>query len=208
MMAAEVRIRVREANPAMPTQKTTQVTQIVNKITAGDKLAAEQLFPLLYDEFRKLARRYLKNEAFGHTLEPTALVHEAYLKMVDQTRVEWHGKTHFFAVGAQAMRRILVDHARRRHRVKRGGGRLRITLDESLAISTEKSEDLLALDEALSKLAEVDPRQATIVELRFFGGLSVAEVAEVLGVSKRTVEGEWTMVRAWLRRELLSEKSS
>lgn len=192
----------------MSDARTTQVTEIVNRITAGDKLAAEQLFPLLYDEFRKLARRFLKKEAFGHTLEPTALVHEVYLKLVDQTRVQWHGKTHFFAVGAQAMRRILVDHARRRQRVKRGGGRIRITLDEGLAISPERSEDLLALDEALGRLAEVDPRQATIVELRFFAGLSVAEVAEVLGVSKRTVESEWTMVRAWLRRELLSDKTS
>jgi RNA polymerase sigma-70 factor, ECF subfamily len=189
----------------MTEEKTTQVTEIVNKITAGDRLAAEQLFPLLYDEFRKLARRFLRKEAFGHTLEPTALVHEAYLKLVDQTRVQWHGKTHFFAVGAQVMRRLLIDHARRRQRAKRGGGRLRISLDESLAISPERSEDLLALDEALSRLAEIDPRQATIVELRFFAGLSVAEVAEVLGVSKRTVESEWTMVRAWLRRELASD---
>jgi RNA polymerase sigma-70 factor, ECF subfamily len=186
----------------MEMTKVALATEIVNKMAGGNREACRDLFALLYDDFRRLAAMYLKRENPGHTLQPTALVHEAFLRLVDQTRVDWHGKTHFFAVGAQAMRRILVDHARRRSRLKHGGGRYRITLQEGLAISPQRDEDLLAVDEALMKLTAVDPRQATIVELRFFGGLSVEEVAEVLNVSKRTVEKEWTMVRAWLRREL------
>ncbi len=180
----------------------SDATQVLAELAAGDQAAAQRLLPMIYDEFRALAARYLGRERAGHTLEPTALVHEAYMRLVDQSRVNWQGRTHFFAVGAQLMRRILVDHARHKHRVKRGGGRQRITLDEHVAISPQRDEDLLALDEALQKLAELDPRQAQVVELRFFGGLSVEEVATVLGVSKRTVEADWTMVRAWLRREL------
>ena len=186
----------------MGTADPSQITKMVNDLAGGNRPAAEQLFGLLYDAFRGLAARYLKAERVGHTLSPTALVHEAYLKLVDQSRVNWQGRTHFFAVGAQVMRRILVDHARGKGRVKRGGGRIRIQLDEGLALSPQRDEDILAVDEALAKLAKVDPRQAAIVELRFFGGLSVAEVAEVLGLSKRTIEGEWTVARAWLRREL------
>jgi RNA polymerase sigma-70 factor, ECF subfamily len=185
----------------MASDDTSNITQVVNE-TVMDPAAVERLFPLVYDAFRKLAARYLASERVGHTFSPTALVHEAFLKLVDQDQVDWRGRTHFFAVGAQAMRRILVDHARNKHRIKRGGGRARIQLEDSIALSPERDEDLLAVDEALAKLARVDPRQAAIVELRFFGGLSVAEVAEALHVSKRTVEGEWTMVRAWLRREL------
>ncbi len=191
----------------MPETDPAEVTRIINQLAAGDRIPAEQLFCVLYDAFHKLANRYLRSERQGHTLSPTALVHEAYMKLVDQSRVEWQGKTHFFAVGAQVMRRILVDHARHRQRVKRGGGRARIQLSEDVALSPQRDEDVLAIDEALSKLAKVDPRQATIVEMRFFGGLSVAEVAEFLGVSKRTVEGEWTVARAWLRRELADESS-
>jgi RNA polymerase sigma-70 factor, ECF subfamily len=191
----------------MEATKVAQATQIVNRMVAGNRNASEDLFALLYNDFRRLAAMYLKRERPGHTFQPTALVHEAYLKLIDQTRVDWHGRTHFFAVGAQAMRRILVDHARRRNRLKHGGGRYRITLKEGLALSPQLDEDLLAVDEALEKLAAVDARQATIVELRFFGGLSVEEVAEVLGISKRTVEKEWTMVRAWLRRELGEDKT-
>jgi len=186
----------------MATADPSQITKMVNDLAGGNRPAAEQLFGLLYDAFRRLAARYLKAERAGHTLSPTALVHEVYLKLVDQSRVNWQGRTHFFAVGAQIMRRILVDHARGKGRVKRGGGRIRIQLDEGLALSPQRDEDILAVDEALAKLAKVDPRQAAIVELRFFGGLSVAEVAEVLGLSKRTIEGEWTVARAWLRREL------
>ncbi len=184
---------------------SSDATRIVNALAAGDHQAAEQLMPLVYDEFRRLADDYLRQETRAITLQPTALVHEAYLKLIDQTRVNWQGRTHFFAVGAQAMRRILVDHARARHRAKRGGGWQRVTLDEHLLLSPQRDADLLAVDEAIEKLAKLDPRQARIVELRFFGGLSVEEVAEVLGVSKRTVENEWKIIRAWLRRELSEE---
>jgi RNA polymerase sigma-70 factor, ECF subfamily len=178
------------------------VTQVLEQLRGGDRKAADKLLPMVYDEFRALARHYLAQERANHTLQPTALVHEAYMKLVDQTRVDWQGKSHFFAVAAQAMRRILVDHARSRHRDKRGGGRARVVLDEAVALSPQKDEDVIALDEALEKLAALDPRQAKVVELRFFGGMNVEEVAEALGVSKRTVEGDWTFARAWLSRAL------
>jgi RNA polymerase sigma-70 factor (ECF subfamily) len=181
------------------------VTQVLEQLRGGDKRAADKLLPLVYDEFRALARHYLAQERHNHTLQPTALVHEAYMKLVDQTRVDWQGKSHFFAVAAQAMRRILVDHARAHQRDKRGGGRARVVLDEAVALSPQKDEDVLALDEALERLGALDPRQAKVVELRFFGGLSVDEVAEALGVSKRTVEGDWTFARAWLSRELRND---
>ncbi|MEZ5988441.1 MAG: sigma-70 family RNA polymerase sigma factor [Planctomycetota bacterium] len=177
-------------------------TQVLQDVSAGRSPNAEELMPLLYDEFHALAERQLAKEPKGITLQPTALVHEVFLKLVDQDRVDWKGRTHFFAIGAKAMRRILVDHARRRKRLKRGGDRSRVELDEGVALSPERDEDLLALHEALEKLEGLDERQARIVELRFFGGLTVEEVAEVLGVSKRTVEADWTVVRAWLRREL------
>jgi len=169
---------------------------------------AERLMSIVYDDLRHLAGNYLRRETPGHTLQPTALVNEAFLKLVDQTRVNWQGKTHFFAVGAEIMRRILVDHARAKKRQKRGGDRQRIALHDDVKISTQGDEDVLAVDEAIVKLAKRDLRQAKIIELRFFGGLTVSEVAEVLGVSKRTVEAEWTMIRAWLRRELSNEDGS
>jgi RNA polymerase sigma factor (TIGR02999 family) len=178
------------------------VSQVLEDMKAGDHRAADKLLPLVYDEFRALARHYLAQERANHTLQPTALVHEAYMKLVDQTRVDWQGRSHFFAVAAQAMRRILVDHARSRQRDKRGGGRARVVLDEEVALSPQKDEDVLALDEALQRLAKLDPRQAKVVELRFFGGMNVEEVAQALGVSKRTVEGDWTFARAWLSKEL------
>lgn len=185
----------------MPDERTSQITEILN--SAGEKGSpVEQLLPIVYDDLHALAEKYLRAEPAGHTLQPTALVHEAYMKLVDQTRVDWQGRTHFFAVGAQAMRRILVDHARRRRAIKRGGDRQRITVDEQLLAAGRRDEDLLALDEALKKLADLDTQQAKMVELRFFGGLNVAETATALGISKRTAEREWTMVRSWLRREL------
>jgi RNA polymerase sigma-70 factor (ECF subfamily) len=168
----------------------------------------DELVPLVYDELRRIAAGYLRGESPGNTLQPTALVHEAFLKLADQHRVDWQGRTHVLAIGAKAMRRILVDHAKCKRRGKRGGGRKRIQLDETTALSVDRDEDLLAVDEALEKLAEIDQRQATIVELRFFGGMTVEEVAETLGLSKRTVESEWTLVRAWLRRELGKGESS
>jgi RNA polymerase sigma factor (TIGR02999 family) len=150
----------------------------------------------------------MEGERKAHTLQPTALVHEAFLKLIDQSQVDWRGRSHFFAVGAQAMRRILVSHAKSRGRIKRGGGRHQVPLDEALTVSLESDDDILALDAALEKLAAVDERQAKIVELRFFGGLSVEETAEALGLSKRTVEREWTSCRAWLRRELANQEAS
>ena len=149
-----------------------------------------------------MPREYLEPERKNHTLQPTALVHEAYFKLVDQTRVDWRGRTHFLAIAAQAMRRILVDHARRRGAAKRGGKWHRIALDDNRVIESNRDEDVLALEDALTKLKELDPRQAQMIELRFFGGLSIAEVAKVMEISKRSVEREWTMVRAWLRQEL------
>lgn len=186
----------------MVTREAEQITQLLGRMKAGDRSAAERLMPLVYTQFRALAAQYLRKERGNHTLQPTALVNEAYLRLLDQSRVQWQGRTHFFAVGAQAMRRILVDHARRRQRLKHGGQRARVTLDEGVALSPDRDQDVLALDEALVKLAELDERQAKVVELRFFAGLTVDEAAEVLDVSKRTVEGDWTMARAWLHREL------
>jgi RNA polymerase sigma-70 factor (ECF subfamily) len=185
----------------MPDNHTSQITEIL-AAAEGKSPPADELLPLVYDDLRALAEKYLRGEPSGHTLQPTALVHEAYMKLVDQTRVDWQGRTHFFAVGAQAMRRILVDHARRRRAVKRGGDRQRITVDEQLLAAGRRDEDLLELDEALERLAELDSQQAKMVEMRFFGGLDVAETATALGMSKRTAEREWTMVRSWLRREL------
>jgi RNA polymerase sigma factor (TIGR02999 family) len=150
----------------------------------------------------------LHRERKSHTLQPTALVHEAYLKLVGHTRVDWQGRAHFLAFAAQAMRQILVDHARRHRAEKRGGDRHRITLDDNLVVESSRNVDLLALEDALTKLTKLDPRQAQMIELRFFGGLSIAEVAKVMGISKRSVEREWTMVRAWLRRELSTSDMS
>jgi len=192
----------------MAARRTNDVTACLAALSQGDKSALDRLVPLVYDELRRQAAGFLRKESPGHSLQPTALVHEVFLKLADQTRVSWKGRSHFFAVGAQAMRRILVDHARKRKRVKRGGGRQRITLDEALVVSPRRDEDVLALEDALVQLAKLDSRQAQIVEMRFFGGLTVQEVAEVLGVSKRTVEAEWTMIRAWLRRELTEGESA
>jgi len=178
------------------------VTRVLESLNAGDRSAVERLIPLVYRELRSLAASFLRRERPDHSLQPTELVNEAYLRLVDQNRVNWQGKTHFFAVGAQAMRRVLVDHARSRRRRKRGGGVRPVEFSESLHISPEREGDVLALEEALQTLEKLDPDQARIVELRFYGGLSVTEVAEVMGLSKRSVEREWTMIRAWLRREL------
>jgi RNA polymerase sigma factor (TIGR02999 family) len=191
-------------------------TEIVSRLTQGTASpeSAEELLALAYDELHRLATAYMRRERNDHTLQPTALLHEAYVKLVDRKSVDWTGKQHFVAVAAQAMRRILIDHARGHGREKRGGQWARVTLggaDRARSGSPASPaspppelgpEELLSLDAALCRLAELDPRQGNIVELRFFGGLSVQEVAEVLGVSRRTVEGDWSHARAWLRREL------
>lgn len=182
-----------------------QITAVLTAISQGDRLATDRLFPLVYDELRGIAADYMRKQAPGHTLHSTALVNEAYIKLCGKEKPDWKSRTHFFAAGAQAMRRILVDHARGKNRDKRGGDWRRVEFDEQLLGQQQMQEDIVALDEALAKLAGVDQRQAKIVELRFFGGLTIPELAEALGVSKRTVELEWKMIRAWLRRELSGE---
>ena len=187
---------------------STEATEILIRLAEGARLAEgdrtdfQQLAQIVYEDLRRLARTYMAQEQTGHTLQPTALVHEVFLKLVDQTRVDWRGRSHFFSVGAQAMRRILVNHAKSKGRIKRGGGRRKISLEDAATFSVDRGEDVLVLDEALEKLESLDPGQAKMVELRFFGGLSVEETAEVMGHSKRNVEREWTACRAWLRREL------
>lgn len=182
------------------------ITEILQRVGRGNRSAVNELVPMLYDRLRALAAGHLEHESPGHTLQPTALVNEAYLKLVDQSRVQWQDRAHFLAVASHVMRRILVDHARGKKRVKRGGNRQRIELDEACGASFRQEIDLLEVDDALSQLAQRDARQAQIVELRLFGGLTMDEIAQVLGVSKRTVESEWTMIRAWLRRQLAEEE--
>ena len=179
------------------------ITQLLIDWGKGDQAALEKLMPLVYDELRRLASNYLRRERATHTLQPTALVNEAYLKLVDQRNAKWQNRAHFFGISAQLMRRILVDHARQHQAAKRGGSnqqRLSITSAEQVAKQPEI--DLLALNEALEELTQMDPQQAQIVELKFFGGLSIDETAEVLGISHATVERDWKMARAWLRRQL------
>lgn len=177
-------------------------TRILSEVEQGDGRAADELLPLVYDELKGLAERYLRRETPGHTLQPTALVHEAYLRLIDQNRVSWQGRTHFLAVGARMMHRLLIDHGRGRKRAKRGGGWLRVTLGPEVAPIFGEEADALAVHDAIESLEELDPRQAELVRLRFFSGLSMAEIAAALGVSKRTAEGDWTHARAWLARHL------
>ncbi|MAF66448.1 MAG: RNA polymerase subunit sigma-70 [Planctomycetes bacterium] len=186
----------------MGSEQDPLVSRLLGEVSKGDRVAGERLMPLVYAELREIAQRLFRRERADHTLEPTALVHEAWMKLVDQDRVDWQGRSHFFAVGAQAMRRILVDHARARGRDKRGGNRRAVAFPEGLEAAAQGAPDLLDLEGALARLEKLDPRQGRVVELRFFAGLSVREVAEVIGVSVRTVEAEWTAAKAWLRREL------
>lgn len=186
----------------MSNLSTKEVTGLLVAWNAGDDSALEKLIPLVYAELHKQAKRYLKGERQDHTLQTTALVNEAYLRLVDSSKVRWQNRAHFFAVAAQLMRRILVDFARSRNYQKRGGGIYRISLEHIEAISPEKSEDLVALDEALHSLAMIDERKSKVVELRFFGGLSVEETAEVLKVSPDTVMRDWRMAKVWLLKEM------
>ena len=178
------------------------ITQLLAQSRAGEAGALDQLLPLVYGELQRLARSYLRRERSDHTLQSTALVHEAYLRLVGQEGVEWRTRTHFFAVAANLMREILVDHARAHSTAKRGGGACKLTLDESLQLSAETDVDLVALDDALTGLASLDANQARLVELRFFGGLTLDQSAEVLGVSVATLKRQWVLARAWLYREL------
>jgi len=176
----------------------SNVTSLLVQLTDGDRDVLNELLPLVYDELRKLAAKYLRREREGHTLQPTALVHEAYLRLIDQTQVRWQNRAHFFGVAAQMMRRILVDHARTHNAEKRGGEFQLLSLDENIDVSATPAADLVALDDALNRLAAIDEQKSRIVELRFFGGLSVEETAEVLGVSAPTIKRQWRMAKAWL----------
>ena len=181
------------------------VTRLLNDWSDGDSTALDQLMPILYDELRSLAAHYLRCERADHTLQPTALVHEAYFRLVDQNDVQWQSRAHFFGVAAQMMRRVLIDHAKPHRRAKRGGGLLKVELDQAAGLSEEQAVEVLALDDALDALARIDPRKSKIVELRYFGGPSVEETAEVLGVSPNTVMRDWALAKAWLYNEIKGE---
>jgi len=185
-----------------PSSSTAKLTQLLMAWSEGDQSALETLTPLVHAELRRLAHHYMRGERPGHTLQTTALVNEAYLKLIDQKRVKFNNRTQFFALAATLMRHILVDHARSRQYLKRGGGVQRVSLDKALTVCTDRDEDLVALDEALVRLATVDMRKSKVVELRFFGGLSVEETAEALDVSAPTVMREWSMAKAWLYNSL------
>jgi RNA polymerase sigma factor (TIGR02999 family) len=179
-----------------------EVTRLLAVLSGGNRTVVDQLLPLVYDELRRIAGGHLRGERPGHTLQATALVHEAYMRLVDQRNVTWQSRAHFFGIAAQLMRRILIDYARSRQTGKRGGGALRAPLDEALVVAEDRASELLALDAALQALAQVDPQQAKVVELRFFGGLTVEESAEVIGISPATVKRDWSMAKAWLHREM------
>jgi RNA polymerase sigma factor (TIGR02999 family) len=191
----------------MPTISPQEVTQLLAAWGNGDQSALDKLFPLVHAELRRIARRQMSHERPGHTLQATALVNEAYLKLAGQEGFEWQNRAHFFAVSAQVMRHILIDHARAHARDKRGGGAVQVSLQEAVLVNGQPPEHFLALDEALQKLERVDPQKGKLVELRYFGGLSVEETAEVLNISPRTVRREWRRSKAWLYR-MITEGSA
>jgi RNA polymerase sigma factor (TIGR02999 family) len=182
----------------MPNASSEDVTRLLLQMAEGDTAAVNYLLPLVYNELRRLASSYLQRERAGHTLQATALVHEAWLRLVDQTRVEWQNRAHFFGVAAQMMRRILVDNARAHKASKRGGGAVIVSLDNDLEVSSERHAEIIAVDDALKALAAFDPLKSQIVEMRFFGGLNAEEIAAVLNLSAPTVNRHWRMARAWL----------
>jgi RNA polymerase sigma factor (TIGR02999 family) len=184
------------------------VTELLVAWGNGDETARDELMPLVYRELHRLAHQYMKRENPGHTLQTSALVNEAFVKLVDQRDVHWRNRAHFFGIAAQLMRRILVDHARSRQYLKRGGGAHHVSFEEAAIVSQERAADVVALDDALTTLAAVDTRKSQIVELRFFGGLSIEETAEVLAVSPGTVMRDWTLAKAWLRREMTTTKDN
>ncbi|MGH9754095.1 MAG: sigma-70 family RNA polymerase sigma factor [Blastocatellia bacterium] len=186
----------------MTTPTPHEITQLLVAWSDGDEQSLASLMPLVYEELRRLASRHLGRERAGHTLQTTALVHEAYLRLVDQKETRWRNRAHFFAIAAKMMRRILVDYARARGFAKRGGGAQQVSFDKAMDVSGERAAELIALDDALNALAQFNERESKIVELRFFGGLSIEETAEALGVSPGTVMREWTFAKAWLNREL------
>jgi RNA polymerase sigma-70 factor (ECF subfamily) len=187
---------------------TPGLTELLDDWRHGDLTAIEKLTPLIYDELRRIAHRYVQRERNGHTLETTALVNEAYLRLAGQKKIEWQNRSHFFAVTAQVMRHILIDHARRRRFLKHGGDAQQVSLGEAALMSEQRAAELVALDEALDELARIDQRKSQVVELRYFGGLSLEETAEVLGVSLMTVRRDWRAAKAWLFRRIKNECES
>ena len=188
------------SKPPLPNQH--EITELLEQWSGGNQTALDKLYPLVYEELRRLARSYMKREPKGHTLQTTALINEAYVRIVDQKSVHWQNRSHFFAISAQIMRRILVDHARRYLHAKRGGGARRVSLDDAMIVAAERSEEVLMLDEALSNLARMDPRRCQVVELRYFAGLNNQEIASVLHISENTVMRDWNLARAWLYQQL------
>ena len=188
-----------------PVHADRDITQLLRDWGRGEASAMDRLMPVVYNELRRIARNFMRRQNPGHTLQTTALVNEAYLNLVGSSRVNWQSRTHFFAIAAQLMRRVMVDSARRKKSRKRGGEFLRVTLDDGAEIPAENNTDLVALDEALTRLAALDPRHARIVELRYFGGLTEEQIAAALGVSERTVRRDWVLARSWLFRELTQE---
>lgn len=187
----------------MPTSDSPEeMTQLLVDWSEGDQAARDQLIPLVAQELHRIAHHHMNREGPGHTLQTTALVNEAYLRLIDQKHVRWQNRAHFFAIAAQTMRRILIDHARKHARAKRGGGLHKVSLDEVAVLSQERASEVVALDEALERLALIDPRRAQVVELRFYGGLDTNEIAEALRISPNTVTRDWNLARAWLSREL------
>lgn len=188
------------ANVRTPGQH--EITELLEQWSDGNQTALDKLYPLVYEELRRLARSYMRRERKGHTLQTTALINEAYVRMVGQKNVRWRNRTHFFAISAQIMRRILVDHARRYLYNKRGGGARQVSLDETMIVAADRSEEVIMLDEALSNLARMDPRRSRVVELRYFAGLNNEEIASVLNISENTVMRDWNLARAWLYQQL------
>ncbi|HEY8458767.1 MAG TPA: sigma-70 family RNA polymerase sigma factor [Blastocatellia bacterium] len=189
----------------MGTPSPNEITERLIAWGAGDRAAFDQLLPIVYQELRRMAGNYLRLEYPGHTLQPTALVHEAWLRLIDQTRVNWRNRAQFFAVAAQMMRRVLVDQARMKRREKRGAGAVKLPLDDAVNLSSERAADLLALDDALDALTRIDRRKGRVVELRYFGGFSVEETAQILEVSPETVMRDWKMAKAWLYQQIRRE---
>ena len=186
-------------------QTPPNITQLLVAWNGGDKAALDQLIPIVYEELRRQASNYLRRERPGHTLQTTALIHEAYVRLVDQKNVHWQNRAQFFGIAAQLMRRILVDHARTKHRAKRGGSAVRVSLTDTTAVTKDANLDLIEIDEALNRLAKIDEQQAQIVEMRFFSGLSVEETAAALNISPATVKRDWRVAKAWLHRSLAGE---
>jgi RNA polymerase sigma factor (TIGR02999 family) len=192
----------------MATLSQRQVTQLLLDWSEGDQEALNRLIPLVHQELKRLARHYMRRERAGHTLQTSALVNEAYIQLIDYKRVQWKDRAHFLAVAAQVMRRILIDYARNRQSLKRGAGARKVSLDEAATLADERAAEMIALDEALTSLAELDPRKSQIVELRYFGGLEIEETAHVINVSPATVKREWAAARLWLHREINKSATS